>query len=252
MVECECFCVCCDTQTFVLPDGDTGQGLICPGCGRHLLPRRLRPFNEAEWLACNDPAVLVACAEQAAERKQRLFACACCRRFWHLLPDQRSRAAVEAAERFADGLTTGRKLNRAWRGAADVAGDTGTLTDWQWLAVEAAEPRPSAPRVVHRFRRWLRSPSSPLRNWLVSLVRDVFGNPFRLVLVERAWLAWEGGTVRKLAEGIYQDQAFDRLPVLADALEEAGCADEAILSHLRGGGPHARGCWALDLLLGQE
>ena len=125
------------------------------------------------------------------------------------------------------------------------------LTDWQWLAVEAAEPRPSAPRVVHRFRRWLRSPSSPLRNWLVSLVRDVFGNPFRLVLVERAWLAWEGGTVRKLAEGIYQDQAFDRLPILADALEEAGCADEAILSHLRGPGPHVRGCWVLDLLLGQ-
>jgi hypothetical protein len=88
--------------------------------------------------------------------------------------------------------------------------------------------------------------------WLASLVRDIFGNPFRRPHLDWAWLKWEGGTVAKLAEGAYQDRAFDRLPVLADALEEAGCADEHLLSHLRGGGPHARGCWALDLLLGRE
>jgi len=76
----------------------------------------------------------------------------------------------------------------------------------------------------------------------VAVVRDVFGNPFRPARVDPAWLAWEGGTVRKLAEGVYQDQGFDRLPVLADALEEAGCADEQVLAHCRAGGPHARGC----------
>jgi hypothetical protein len=93
--------------------------------------------------------------------------------------------------------------------------------------------------------------ADPLRAWLVAVVRDVFGNPFRPARVDPAWLAWEGGTVRKLAEGVYQDQGFDRLPVLADALEEAGCADEQVLAHCRAGGPHARGCWLLDLLLGK-
>ena len=70
--------------------------------------------------------------------------------------------------------------------------------------------------------------------------------------MDPAWLAWNGGTVRKLAEAIYDERAFDRLPVLADALEEAGCADEGVLRHCRGGGPHVRGCWVIDLILGKE
>ena len=85
----------------------------------------------------------------------------------------------------------------------------------------------------------------------MAVVRDVFGNPFRPARVDPAWLAWEGGTVRKLAEGVYQDQGFDRLPVLADALEEAGCAVRTLLDHCRGPGPHVRGCWAVDLILGR-
>jgi hypothetical protein len=55
-----------------------------------------------------------------------------------------------------------------------------------------------------------------------------------------------------LAQAIYEDRAFDRLPVLADALEDAGCTNSDLLGHLRGPGPHARGCWVLDLLLGKE
>ena len=85
-----------------------------------------------------------------------------------------------------------------------------------------------------------------------DLVRDLFGPlPFRPVSVNRAWLAWDGGTVAKLAAATYEERAFDRLPILADALEEAGCADAELLGHLRGPGPHVRGCWVLDLLLGQ-
>jgi hypothetical protein len=85
------------------------------------------------------------------------------------------------------------------------------------------------------------------------LLRDIFGNPFRpLPAIDPAWLTWSGGTVRKLAEAIYDERAFDRLPVLADALEDAGCSDAGLLGHLRGPGPHARGCWALDLLLGKS
>jgi hypothetical protein len=66
------------------------------------------------------------------------------------------------------------------------------------------------------------------------------------------WLNWNDGTVVKLAEGIYNDRAFDRLPVLADALEDAGCTEAEILAHCRSGGEHVRGCWVLDLILGKE
>jgi hypothetical protein len=250
MIHCECFCVCCDTQTFVLPDGATGQGLRCPWCGRRLEPQALQPFGEAEWLACDDPATLAACIQKSAtERKCRLFACACCRNLWDRLAHPASRAAVEAAERFAEGLVAPAQLS-FHRGAADTVVPGGTWADAPSLAVEAACEKPSVVRAVHRIAP-RPSPSGPERAWLVPLLRDVFGNPFGPAHVDPAWLAWEGGTVRKLAEGIYQDRAFDRLPVLADALEEAGCADEQVLAHCRGGGPHVRGCWVLDLLLGR-
>jgi hypothetical protein len=75
------------------------------------------------------------------------------------------------------------------------------------------------------------------------LLRRIFGNSFRPApSLAPAVLAWNGGTVPKLAAAIYDERAFDRLPVLADALEDAGCADEAILGHCRRGGEHARGC----------
>jgi hypothetical protein len=240
MIQCECTCVCCDTQTFVLPDDAAGQTLICPSCGRYLTPHTVRPFGEAEWLACNDPAVLVECAaKKATERKRRLFACACCRHLWRLL-DRWDRELVQKAEQYADGLIARKELARA----ATTAGNR--PDDVSWLAHEAAGSGPRASVVA----RWARR-SGAEGAWLAALVRDIFGNPFRRPQLDWAWLRWEGGTVRKLAEGAYRDQAFDRLPVLADALEEAGCADEQLLAHCRGG-PHARGCWAIDLLLGQE
>ncbi len=83
-----------------------------------------------------------------------------------------------------------------------------------------------------------------------SLLRDVVRVPGPVV--NRTWLAWDGGTVRHLAQGIYDARAFDRCPVLADALEEAGCTEQAVLEHLRGPGPHARGCWVVDALLVKE
>jgi hypothetical protein len=91
------------------------------------------------------------------------------------------------------------------------------------------------------------------------LLHDLFGNPFRLVAPEPSWAAWEGGTIPKLAQAIYDDRQLPagtldtvRLGVLADALEEAGCDQAELLGHLRGPGPHVRGCWAVDLLLGKS
>jgi hypothetical protein len=72
------------------------------------------------------------------------------------------------------------------------------------------------------------------------------------VTVAPSSLVWQDGTVPKLAQSIYDERTFDRLPILADALEEAGCDDTDILGHCRGPGPHVHGCWVVDLLLGKE
>ena len=84
-----------------------------------------------------------------------------------------------------------------------------------------------------------------------DLLRDIFGNPFRPVAVDPAWLVWHDGIIGKLAQRIYDERAFADLPILADALEEAGCTNAELLAHCRHPGPHARGCWAVDLLLGK-
>jgi hypothetical protein len=81
------------------------------------------------------------------------------------------------------------------------------------------------------------------------LLRCIFGNPFRRAAIGAGWRT---ATVLALARSIYADRAFDQLPILADALEDTGCTDADLLGHLRGPGPHVRGCWALDLLLGKE
>jgi hypothetical protein len=80
------------------------------------------------------------------------------------------------------------------------------------------------------------------------VLRDVVGNPFRPATFDPFWRT---STVRGLAEGIYADRAFDRMPILADALEDAGCDSADILTHCRGDGPHVRGCWVVDLILGK-
>jgi hypothetical protein len=86
-----------------------------------------------------------------------------------------------------------------------------------------------------------------------SLVRDLFRPvTFAPATVSPAWLAWNDGTVVKIAQAIYDERAFERLPVLADALEDAGCDNADIRRHCREPGEHVRGCWVVDLLLGKS
>jgi hypothetical protein len=85
-----------------------------------------------------------------------------------------------------------------------------------------------------------------------QLLRCIFGNPFRPVAIDPAWLTWNDATVRRIAIAINDEQAFERLPILADALEDAGCAEPAVLDHLRGPGPHARGCFVVELLTSRK
>ncbi len=86
-------------------------------------------------------------------------------------------------------------------------------------------------------------------NYQAQLTRDIFGNPFRPVAFDPRWRTSD--TVG-LAQAMYDDRAFDRLPILADALMDAGCEDEQIISHCRSEGPHVRGCWVVDLVLGKS
>jgi hypothetical protein len=255
-------------------------------------------MTEAEWLTSDNVYQMVGfllSPGRAVERKLRLFACGCCRRHWGLLGDARSRGAVEAAERYADGTASADELLSAQSGAEAAARDAearfkaarcGWAAAWEahagWVAAEAAaraaledggretewgevhgvEAAPHCLREAARDAARARGVVGP-RAWEAAshrematqalLLRDVFGNPFRPPPpLDARWLAWNGGAVRRLAAAVYEGRAFDRLPILADALEEAGCTDADLLGHLRGPGPHARGCWPVDLILGKR
>jgi hypothetical protein len=98
---------------------------------------------------------------------------------------------------------------------------------------------------------WVRKARNTEQRAQARLLRDVF-QPFSSHTVHPSWLTWNDGTARKIAQAIYDERAFERLPVLADALEDAGCDDADILRHCREPGEHVRGCWVIDLLLGKE
>jgi hypothetical protein len=86
-----------------------------------------------------------------------------------------------------------------------------------------------------------------------DLMRCIFHSPFHpMPAIPSVWLAWNDHTIQRIAEAIYDAGDFDRLPVLADALEDAGCGDADILAHCRSDWPHVRGCWAVDLVLGRR
>jgi hypothetical protein len=201
-------------------------------------------MTEAEWLAATDPTpMLEALPGKASDRKFRLFACGYYRLIWHALNEQRNQRIVEICERYADGLVKRQALSgarhRGWNAAVTAAAWVVAEDSAWWAAKRTTENfhyRDVFPREV-----WQRDQC--------ELLRDVFGNPFRPVAVDPSWLT---STVVCLAEGIYQDRAFDRLPILADALMDAGCDNDDVLSHCRSDGPHVRGCWVVDLLTGRK
>jgi hypothetical protein len=191
-------------------------------------------------------------------RKARLFACACCRRVWDYLGEA-GRAAVEAAERAADGLMRIKDL-RPFQTACPLHFDVGgvrprnpaRLAALPGAWVHAANAALAAATVFARCAdvavdRWLAADAEGLIQ--CGLLRDILGNPFRrrpdapLTTTE---------TARRLALSIYESRTFADLPILADALEDAGCTDAELLGHLRGPGPHVRGCWVLDVILGKR
>jgi hypothetical protein len=228
--------------------------------------------------------------EKVSQRKLRLFGAACCRRIWHAMPDERSRRAVEIAEAFADGLVTAAEAEAAGNIAAEVTEEVPDVdTELGWRAARAADhllPVPAEswmqPLVVWEYagmvlegEQLIREGAAPemLEAWseqvvesgkpmgltdtdpggiLADLLREIIGPvPFGRGTIPTSLLRWNDGTVSKIAQAIYEERAFERLPILADALEDAGCDDADILAHCRSAGPHVRGCWVIDLLLGK-
>jgi hypothetical protein len=229
-------------------------------------------MTEQEWLACNDPHPMLAFLRgKASDRKLRLFAVACHRRIWHLVSDQADgRKTLEFAERFADGLATTNELHgRAW-GKPGSAFSVVLYKAWEAAEnslqfgagiVKEAVLRMDDPEKHKKWKdafhaawdnnslgeamriadaampgEWVakgRSAWTEERAGQCQVIRDIFGNPFRPVALDPAWLAWNDGAVRKMAQAVYEDRAFDGLPLLADALEDAGCTDAEILAHCR-------------------
>jgi hypothetical protein len=208
--------------------------------------QRIDPFGENDWWTCNDPVLLANYRPNwPSQRKRRLFACACCRLVWEDLAPQ-ARDAVELAERLVDGLADPGDVARACTSARAAKVQDASRAALYEAAARALEETPSAVAVAMFIRRWPGGTDAQR----AALFRDIAGNPFcPLPLLATALLAWNDGTVRRIARGIYEERAFDRLPILADALEEAGCTDGAVLAHCRSPGPHVRGCWPVDLAL---
>jgi hypothetical protein len=219
-------------------------------------------MTEPAWLACADPTPMLAFLRgKASERKLRLFAVAACRRIWHLFTEEPKRRAVEAAERYADGAASREEVEAAARPLRYQPGmslsrqppnNTKAAALWAawtplitWTDLHDAVGRSAG------YAARAKGSGKGQRPAQAALLRDIFGNPFRPVSLNPAWLAWQGGAVKDLAQAIYDERAFDRLPILANALEEAGCDHADILSHGRGPGPHTRGCWAVDAILGK-
>jgi hypothetical protein len=219
-------------------------------------------MTESEWLSSEDPnAMLEFLDDRMSKRKTRLFACACCRRVLHLIPDSRVRAALEVSEEFADRASTRKQLAEAYAIAWEVyesAMSAGAPEEPFTEAVEmvCGETLEDAVEVAQETRLDEAAYDQPTekdrkfaareRKAQAKILRDFFGNPFRPAAVSRTWLV---PSVVRLAQRIYESRAFDEMPALADALERAGCTESQMLRHCRKEKAHARGCWVLDRLL---
>ena len=256
-------------------------------------------MTETEWLHCTDPQkMLESLRGKASDRQMRLFACACLRRIWRLLPDEVRRDAVHVFERVADGQATEQEFAKAKKAADNASGLAGngvadcvghslgffvdSIESERYqedaLASLGGSVSNAADAVASEAAMAIERKAAPELGLGESLsatdyqlaqdvgkiakateevaqtevLRDIVGNPFCKVTVDAAWLTWNNRTVILLAQTIYDQQAFNHFPILADALEDAGCINTDILNHCRQQREHVRGCWVVDLLLGKK
>ena len=208
-------------------------------------------MTETEWLACTDPDAMLdflRAGERLSPRKARLFAVAACRRIRHLYADEKNFEAIEVAEADAEAVFAHDGAERDWvRRCRRMA------------AASALSPDSHEPLSTEKEAIWTAAFEAEGAAQ-VPLLRCLFGStPFRCVSLPSSAFTGCDGRVPKLAQSAYNDRILPsgvlepaRLLTLADALEENGCANMDVLSHLRGPGPHVRGCWAVDLFLGKS
>ena len=235
-------------------------------------------MTEADWLTCEEPQSLIEFISQGtSERKCRLLAAALCRHVLPLVGPECAHRAIDIVEAYADRRATAGEMRAACERASDAYctfPNPAPVNTEAPLAFKAASIALQSTMFASSefghylvsccictekacVRRWMlharpdevRPPYTVLMSWQLTLVRDIFGNPFRPSAFSPAWRT---ETVVALASAIYAERAFDQLQVLADVLEEAGCEDADMLAHCRGDGPHVRGCWVVDKVLGRE
>jgi hypothetical protein len=223
-------------------------------------------MSEAEWTAETNPELMLNrwLFSKGSERKFLLYMLLCGRRLVEFDPDAGLIAFFAATEKYLENQLSRRELISVW--AQSVRFDS---KYWGWNVAQNfvnADIQPDHPPFgstlaeKRAFVACVTANQAALdmiyasgnedreRLLQIHYLRDIFGNPFRPVALDPAWRT---PAVTALAHGIYTDRRFDAMPILADALEEAGCTSEDILAHCRGDGPHVRGCWAVDLILGK-
>jgi hypothetical protein len=222
---------------------------------------RIPITSESGWLTAEYTSNMIRfLGDRITARKSDLLAAACFRRIWHLVKTERGKNAVAILEQFADGNATDEELATAraaaWESTIEIPNPQGhrlpehlalgaialhdDLRDKLMTAAEATDwVKPGTPDAV----------SEPEAKSQCTLIRDIFGNPFRPVAFAPTWRT---EAVVALARGMYESRDFAAMPVLADALDDAGCGGADILAHCRGPGPHVRGCWVVDLVLGKS
>ena len=212
-------------------------------------------MTEEEWLAATDPTPMLESQKgKASDRKLRLLSTSCFQRLSRLLPALEQQQGIYVLEQLADG-------DIARNGCGNLVADLRhaiprdernqfPFDDPHFVALMLYREFCSSSVAVHAITATAGLADGAAEQLVqASMMRDSLGNPFRPVTLDPSWLS---STAICIAQGIYDDKAFDRLPILADALQDAGCENADILNHLRSDGPHVKGCWALDLVLGKE
>ena len=221
-------------------------------------------MTEAEWLACEEPRPMLEFLQgKASERKLRLFLIACARLEWDRMTDPALRRAVETAERYVEGHASAQELHETHTALYPTGEDRGldpraracgvsydVYISLLGLAISCGFASRGL-RQIERMNNWNNGTRLTGKRQPV-LLRDIVAPFLRPFPTADTWGAWNNGAASPLAQTIYDERSFDRLPILGDALEDAGCADADLLTHLRGPGPHVRGCWALDRILGKK
>lgn len=215
--------------------------------------------EDEQWRECIEPqGLLDLIRSRSSPRKLRLVACAYARNVWHLLTDERSRKAVDIAERFADGECAVTELLETHEEAAPVAAmahqrdPKSPATRAARLAVACTHEDAYTAAYVGTFAWRGTTRRHPEFREQTPIFRELYGNPFIAWRIESGSPNSWGLAPIEMARAIYAERDFLRLPELADLLESRGCCHPELIAHCRELSGHLRGCWALDYILGKE